>query len=185
MYIERMDSKYRVARTFLWLFIINLGVAFGAGLYESQIAFNDWLTSSPDSAVHWNAEAARRDNTGLRFWAYVTTGPLTLLTLANLVAAWRASGTLRTWWLTGAMAALAERLFTFAYFIPTMIGLMQAPDSAESVATATQWENLNYLRHAMVLIAWLAALKAFSLVYQQQLRRLSPLPARGRELDTH
>jgi hypothetical protein len=32
-----------------------------------------------------NAEAMRQTNTGLRFWAYVTTVPLTLLTLANLV----------------------------------------------------------------------------------------------------
>jgi hypothetical protein len=38
--------------------------------------------------------SAPRD-TGLRFWAYVTTGPLTLLTLVNLFAAWRASGPTR------------------------------------------------------------------------------------------
>ena len=47
-----------------------------------------------------------------------------------------------------------------------MIGLMRAPDSPRSVAAATRWANLNHLRHAIVLAAWLAALKAFALYYQ-------------------
>jgi hypothetical protein len=52
---------------------------------------------------------------------------------------------------------LADRAFTFSYFIPTMVGLMEATDSPAAVAVATQWWNLNYLRHAIVLAAWLAA----------------------------
>jgi hypothetical protein len=161
-----MDLKQRTPKILLWLFVINLGVALGAGVYESRIVFDNWLTSSPDSALHWDAEAARADNTGLRFWAFVTTVPLTLLTLANLVAAWHAVGALRLWWLAAAVAALADRVFTFSYFIPTMVGLMQAPDSAGAVATAMRWEALNYLRHAIVLAAWLASLRAFALLYQ-------------------
>jgi hypothetical protein len=149
----------------LWLFVINLGIAFGAGLYEHRVVVPNWITVD-ESGAHWNAEAVRRDNTGLRFWAYVTTGPLTLLTLANLFAAWKASGPARGWWLAAVVAVLADRLLTFSYFIPTMIGLMNASDSPASVAVATRWASLNYLRHALVLGGWLAALKAFSLVYQ-------------------
>jgi hypothetical protein len=147
----------------LWLFVINLGIAFGAGVYEHRIVLSRWITSSSDAGAHWNADAARQDDTGLRFWAFVSTMPLTLLTLANLFFAWRATGAVRGWWLAAAFAALADRLFTFSYFIPTMIGLMRAHDSPESVATATRWRNLNYLRNAIVLAAWLAALKAFAL----------------------
>jgi hypothetical protein len=160
-----MGARGHFRKALLWLLVINLGIAFGAGIYESRIVFADWLVSSPDSAWHWNAEAARRHNTGLRFWAFVTTGPLTILTLANLVAGWRSAGTLRRWWLTAAVVALADRAFTFSYFIPTMLGLMESPDSLESVAAAMRWGNLNYLRHALTLTAWLAALKAFSLLY--------------------
>ena len=149
----------------LWLFVINLGIAFGAGLYEHRIVTPDW-TSGDGEQSHWNAEAARRDDTGLRFWAFVTTGPLTLLTLANLAVAWNTSGPERGWWLTAALVVLADRLLTFCYFIPTMIGLMNAPDSPASVATAALWMNLNYLRHALLLGGWLATLKAFSLLYQ-------------------
>ena len=53
-------------------------------------------------------------------------------------------------------------------FVPTMVGLMAAPDSPESVASAVLWQNLNYLRHAILLAAWVAALKTFSLFYQHR-----------------
>jgi hypothetical protein len=94
--------------------------------------------------------------------------PLTLLTVANLIAAWQDTGPARGWWLTVGAAAFADRVFTFSYFVPTMIGLFQAPDSSESVATAVRWANLNDVRHAILLTAWLVALKAFALVYQQR-----------------
>lgn len=147
-------------RVLLWLFVVNLGVAFGAGLYEGRITFANWLTSTPGAGTHWNAEAARRDDTGLRFWVFVTTIPLTLLSVGNLVGAWHATGPIRGWWLAACVAAVADRLLTFAYFIPTMIRLLQAPDSPASVATARQWASLNIVRHALLLAAWLAALKA-------------------------
>ena len=80
----------------LWLFVINLGIAFGAGLYESRIAAPQWLSYSRDCGYRWNGEAARSADVGLRFWVYVTTVPLTLLTLASLVAAWWTPDEVRT-----------------------------------------------------------------------------------------
>jgi hypothetical protein len=151
----------------LWLFVINLGVAFGAGVYEHRIVLPRWMGAPLEPGAHWSAEAARQDDTGRRFWALVSTLPLTLLTLANLFAAWHANGAARAWWMAAALAALADRLLTFSYFIPTMVRLMRAPDSSESVAVATRWWNLNYLRHAIVLTAWLASLKAFAVFHQQ------------------
>src|SRR6476661_10450593 len=96
-----------ISATLLWLFVINLGLAFGAGLYEHRIVVSRWITSSEFSGSQWNAETARRDDTGRRFWALVTTVPLTLLTLANLFVASQASSTVRWWWLAAALAALA------------------------------------------------------------------------------
>jgi hypothetical protein len=93
----------------LRLFVINPGIVFGAGLYEGRIVVPEWLSSTPEGARHWNADGARRDDTGRRFWMFVTTIPLTLLTVANLVAAWRASGPVRSWWLAAVVAALADR----------------------------------------------------------------------------
>ena len=150
----------------LSLFVVNLGIAFGAGLYESRIIVPQWLSFSTGSGYRWNAEAARRANVGLRFWVYVTTVPLTLLTLASLVAAWWTPNEVRNWWLAAGAAVLVDRVMTFAYFIPTMLTLMnnQTISGSEAVAKATQWINLGYVRHAATLAALLAALRAFSLL---------------------
>jgi hypothetical protein len=165
---EKTTMPGTISTTLLWLFVITLGIAFGAGLYEHRIVVPRWVSSSRESGTHWNAEEVRRDDTGRRFWAFVTTVPLTLLTLANLFAAWRTSGDLRGWWLAAGLLALTDRAFTFSYFIPTMVRLMSATDSRESVAVAMRWWNLNYLRHAIVFAAWLAALQTFALFYQQR-----------------
>ena len=67
----------------------------------------------------------RADDVGRRFWVFVSTLPLTCLTLASLYFAPGASGPAGSWWLTAAWVALAERLATFAYFVPAMVGLMK------------------------------------------------------------
>ncbi|MBD3886365.1 DUF1772 domain-containing protein [Phormidium tenue FACHB-886] len=157
-------GRAAISKALLWLFVINLGIAFGAGLYEVRIVLPQWLVYSTESGYEWNAEAARQANTGLRFWVYVTTVPLTLLTLANFIAAWRNRGVLRRWWLAAAGIATIERVFTLFYFVPTMIKLMNETQPASAaVNTALQWVNLNHFRHVIALTAWLAALKAFSL----------------------
>ena len=169
-----------LARVALVLFVINLGIAFGAGLYESRIVFPHWLVTGADGRLHWLAETATADDTGRKFWAFVTTGPLTLLALANLWIGWRlAVGRLRHWWIASATLALIDRALTIGYFIPTMVGLMGTPDSAEAVAAANRWMTLNYLRHALVLAAWLAALKTFALA--QHVKRLMPAYYERRE----
>lgn len=142
----------------LWLFVINLGIAFGAGLYEHRIVVPTWI-----DATHWHPEIARRDDTGRRFWGAVTTLPLTLLTIVNLYAAWGSAGPQREWWLAAGVAALADRALTFGYFIPVMVRLMAMPDSPQAVAVAHRWSRLNWLRHALVLTAWLTALEALVL----------------------
>src|SRR5215831_20089331 len=101
----------------LALFGINLGIAFGAGLYESRITVSQWLSFSASSGYRWNAQAAREANVGLRFWVYVTTVPLTLLTIASLVAAWSTPNEVRNWWLAAGAAVLVDRVMTFSYFI--------------------------------------------------------------------
>jgi hypothetical protein len=157
------------AHLVLWLFVINLGIAFGAGVYEHRIVVARWTASVSGGCVGWDPDAARQDDPGRRFWGFVTTVPLTILTLANLFVAWRAPEGIRGWWLAAATAALADRLFTFAYFIPAMVALMAASASPESAAAAARWSTLNYLRHAIVLAAWLASMKAFAAWHAQRL----------------
>ena len=160
----------RISTVLLWLFVINLGVALGAGLYESRIVVPDWVDTAASTPA-WNPDAAREDNTGVRFWVAVTTVPLTLLTLANLFAGWRAPIGLRRWWLGSATTAFIERGLTLGYFVPTMIRLIHAGNSPDAASSAIQWAQLNTLRHLLVLAAWLAALKTFALLYTHRGRR--------------
>src|SRR5438309_12120473 len=104
-----------LAEIVLWLFVINLGTAFGAGLYEARIVVPLWASSPPESL--------RSPDSGRKFWAFVTTIPLTLLYPANLVTAWHVQGPRRRWWLAAAIVLFVERIATFSYFIPTMLRL--------------------------------------------------------------
>ena len=166
---RRPETPPSVARVLLWLFVLNLGVSFGAGLYEARIVAPDWLSVAPDGEPVWDASAAREDNTGLRFWVYVTTVPLTLLTLAGLVAVRRTEGPVRRWWLAALGAALVDRAMTLGYFIPTMVRLTsESVPPSEAAQTAMQWLSLNNVRHLATAVALLAALKAFAVYHEER-----------------
>ncbi len=79
--------KHGLKSLLLWLFVINLGIACGAGLYEARVVIPQWANIPPQT---W-------PNTGLVFWVYVTTIPLTRLLLANLITAWMDGSTRRQW----------------------------------------------------------------------------------------
>lgn len=71
----------------LSLLVLNLSIAFGAGLYETRIVLPLWFRKTV-LGYEVNLTAMHEIETGRRFWGFVTTVPLTLLMLANLVVAW-------------------------------------------------------------------------------------------------
>lgn len=154
-----------IAELLLALFILNLGTAFGAGLYETRIVIPLWFRKSADSGYRIDTEAMQTIDTGRTFWAFVTTGPLTLLTLANLVVAWQSQATGHDWWLAAALITFIERAGTFSFFIPTIIKLQKAdqlpPPTVSRLIRAWIWSN--YVRNGLTLLACLAALRALSL----------------------
>jgi hypothetical protein len=151
----------------LWALVLNLGIACGAGLYESRIEVPRWLSTDGNGVLRWNREAAMAANVGLRFWVFVSTLPLTLLTVASLVFLWSAPNPVRSWWLAAALIVLLERAGTFGYFIPTMIKLMTEGvyADAEAAAKAAQWVKLGWVRHAANAASLIAIMKAFALWY--------------------
>ncbi|AKD54666.1 anthrone oxygenase family protein [Spirosoma radiotolerans] len=153
-----------IAAFLLALFILNLGTAFGAGLYETRIVLPLWFCKSAESGYHVNTKAMHELDTGRTFWAFVTTGPLTLLTLANLVIAWQSQAMGHDWWLAAALITLTERIGTFSFFIPTVIKLQKADELPPPTVSRliTSWIRLNYVRNGLTLLACLAALRAFS-----------------------
>lgn len=147
-----------VTKVLLWLFVMNIGIAFGAGIYEARIIVPQWVRSP--TTYRW-------PDTGPRFWAFITTVPLTMLCIANLAAAWQSKSSGRGWWLGAAAAIAVERIMTFTYFIPKMLKLQQGASELPEPklrAMASEWAHLNYVRNAISLAAWVAALKAYSLL---------------------
>lgn len=151
----------KISNIVLWLFVIFLGISCGAGLYELRVEVPQWLVAT-DGGYVWNAAAARAADPGLRFWAFVSTGPLTLLTLLSLYFSAKSKAPVRRGWMAATHTTMIERLMTFFFFIPTMIALMAADSSPEVVAKAKLWSALNYVRFAMNFLAWIAALHALS-----------------------
>jgi hypothetical protein len=151
----------------LWLFVIDLGIACGAGLYEHRIIVPQWFSGSRKTGLRVNSEAMRNPDVGRKFWAFVTTLPLTILTLASLVVAPMLHGIYRFWWLTATWFALFDRIATFSFFIPRALMLMRSDSlpPSRSAAMALLWMRMNWIRLALDACAWLAALKALSLLH--------------------
>ncbi|WP_240625510.1 DUF1772 domain-containing protein [Spirosoma pollinicola] len=155
-----------IAQLLLSLFILNMSVALGAGLYEVRMIVHLWFPGSIKSGFQINSRAIRDIDSGRKFWAFVTTGPLTLLTIANLVLAWQSQLPGCEWWLTAALLILIERISTFSFFIPVAIKL-QAPNPPPPERVnrlAALWIGFNYVRNSLTLLAWVFALRAFAFV---------------------
>jgi hypothetical protein len=154
-----------LANIFLWLWVVNLGIASGAGLYEHRIVLPQWFSRDADGRLRVNVEAMRTTDTGRRFWGFTTTIPLTLLTAANGLLGWQSGGAKREWWMCAVLIVAVERIGTFVYFIPTAIRLMRADaePSADLEAVALRWMMLNHVRAVLTLVGWIAALRALSL----------------------
>ncbi|MEO8068032.1 MAG: DUF1772 domain-containing protein [Flavobacteriales bacterium] len=148
----------------LGLFIVNLGTAFGAGLYETRIVLPLWFTRTADGFAV-NKQAMNELDTGRKFWGMVTTVPLTLLTIANLVMALRSTEPRYDWWLAAALVVLAERIATFAFFIPTALKLMRAETlpPANVSALVSRWSRLNLVRNALTLAGLVLAIRVLAL----------------------
>jgi len=146
----------------LVLLIINLGMVFGAGLYEIRIVLPLWFNKSGEGNYYVNFDNMQRIDTGRKFWGFVTTIPLTLLTIVNLVFACKAAAPLYGWWFSATLIILLERIGTFTFFIPTAIKLQKGENLpvAKTSNMIFWWLRINYVRNALTFAALLIALKA-------------------------
>jgi hypothetical protein len=146
----------------LWLFVIFSGIAVGAGLYEIRVELPQWFVSNPGTGLAIHADLMNKADSGRRFWGFITTGPLTLLTILSLVLAWPQQTGLQSWWFIAAAVALVERIGTLSFFIPQAIKLMQGGDAAIAARRAARWISLNRVRAGLAFASWVLALKALT-----------------------
>ena len=156
--------RMRVGPLLLSSFVIMVGIQLGSGLYEKQIVVPQW-SSVPPEEVGAALKRSGQEDSALRFWAFVSP-PVALLAVANTVAAWRTRGSpRRPWWLAASTIMVSYAIFSYGYFVPTMLRLWQADamPAAEVASTVHWWVRLNDLRALLGVSALLAALKALSL----------------------
>ena len=162
--------SHKHARILLWLFVVGLGIAAGAGLYETKTQMPRWVRSARANGLP--SQVASSANTGMQFWLYTTALPLTLLTLASFFAIRFVDPETRKWWLIAAWASLGSQILTLAYFIPTLLQLSGGQET-NARAVAFQWAQVNWFRHALSFVAWLSALQAFACFARMRRRRAS------------
>jgi|SRR5215213_4721180 len=165
-----MTRRFSAAQTFLWLFVIALGVTIGGGLYETFVVMPLWSSAPPDSVIaYYRHNAANPQftlNQGGRFWIFIT--PLTgLLSVAALFSGLKTRPEHRKWRIAGTVLALIVVVFTFAWFVPNIIKLTGESVmrmSADDLTSLTNWwVRLNWGRALLFSAAWLAALRALSI----------------------
>src|SRR5471030_2792881 len=59
-------SMTRIPDILLWLFVLNHGIACGAGLYEQRIVLQQWFSRSESGTMLVNSAAMRATDTGRR-----------------------------------------------------------------------------------------------------------------------
>jgi len=142
--------------------VVNLGIALGAGLYEVRVVLPLWFNKLAGGGYTVNFGNMKAIDSGRKFWGFVTTAPLTLLMIANLVFCFQSRPPLHDWWVAAAIILLTERLATFTFFIPTAIKL-QKGESLTLVKMSklvTWWVRLNYVRNGLTLAVLLGFIKA-------------------------
>ncbi|HEX9959447.1 MAG TPA: hypothetical protein VGB00_00775, partial [Pyrinomonadaceae bacterium] len=121
-----MRRRLSTAKTFLWLFVITLGITIGAGLYETLVVMPLWAAAPPESVVEYYRHNVANPqftlNQGGRFWIFVT--PLLgLLSILTLISGLRTRPEHRIWRLTATVITLIVVISTFAWFVPNIIKL--------------------------------------------------------------
>ena len=162
-----MTKKLSLGQIILFLFVINLGIAIGGGLYEALVLVPIWAGAPPDSVLAFHQHQidypAFVTHQGRRFWIVVT--PLVgVLSIATIISGLKANGSHRRWRIIGAGMSLVVVVVTFAWFVPTVLLLMSDEVTTlgkDRIASlANWWVALNWARAAIYIAAWIMGLRA-------------------------
>ncbi|MGL5850511.1 MAG: hypothetical protein ACRCZD_06955 [Phycicoccus sp.] len=143
-------------RATLWLSVTTLAyfALNGAQIFETATVVPAWTSDPPRSLTVFAGPS------GLDFKAFWITahGVHEVTFLLAVAFTWRVR-VVRKWLLTLLLAHVAVRVWTIAYFAPTVIEFQQLAQSgvvedladADLEGRAVQWQTLNYLRVGICL----------------------------------
>jgi hypothetical protein len=146
-----MSSDY-LANGLVWLvtttafyFLMN-----GAQVFETALIVPAWTASPPESLGMFQG----KHRLDFKVFWIVTHSLHEITFILALVFCWKVPD-VRNWLLVLLAAHVAVRVWTIAYFAPTIIAFQQKPYAPtvdpDLVAKAARWRNLNYLRVAIFM----------------------------------
>ncbi|GAA4397815.1 hypothetical protein GCM10023187_07680 [Nibrella viscosa] len=164
-----MPFQSRFLTVILWLFVINMGIELGGGLYEIQVITPIVTYNPPESVIQFfNMQKTHPEQAiqaGRRFWKF-TSQPLGLLAVSVLILGVRARGNQRKWLLSSSLLVILLFLVTYLYFVPTLNQLANSRQlglrDEEVISQVTTWMRLNQIRLLVYMLAWLAGLRALT-----------------------
>jgi hypothetical protein len=165
-----MNRTMRVARGFLAIFGMLLGIAIGGGLYEQLVVMPLWSAAPPESVLsyyqHNVANPRFALNQGGTFWAFVMP-LLTLSAIGTLLSGLRTRREHRKWRIGAVVLSLCLIVVTGVWFIPNIRRLLgdevTSMPAGAVVNLTTLWVRLNWIRSLLFLISWIAALRALTI----------------------
>ena len=143
----------------LWCYAVMASVVFGASLYETLVVHPAWSRRPPESFVAFVGAPVGRMDIGA-FWMPVA--PLFALGGMAALAMAAGAGRARLPIVMSSACAVAGVAWTLVYFRPTIVRFLErggGPVSANELpAQVRQWIVLNWIRVAMVAVAWWGAI---------------------------
>jgi len=159
-----LSNKY-ISRAALWLMITTVVYLLlnGAQLFETALIVPAWTVNPPESFYIFQGKY------GLDFQAFwIIFHSLHEVTfILAIIFCWKLKK-IRTWLLILFVIHIAVRVWTVAYFAPTIIAFQQmtytATSDTELLQQTIEWKNLNYLRVAIFMAVSLGLIPLLDLV---------------------
>jgi hypothetical protein len=165
----KVEAKEEMQHFIVFAYAVAIGIETGAGLFTSMAVFPVW-TASPEIVIGWQRTMPYFVEEG-RFFMFGST-TTTLLALAVLLTQKRLPAPARPWALGSGLTFLAVAVWTAAYFIPVQ-GRMHGDAGAalpreQLAAMLEHFVALNWIRQALLLAAFVAAVRALGVFYRNE-----------------
>ena len=152
----------------LFAYVLAIGIETGAGLFASVVVFPVW-TASPEVVVTWKPAMPYYIEEG-DFFMFSSSATLILALAVVILNARRRGSGARPWALGSALTFLLLAAWTAAYFLPEQdrvhgdagAGLPRA----EVAVMLERFVELNWIRQALLVAAFVAAVHALGLSYR-------------------
>jgi len=166
-----MSWRARLTRVLLWISVLAWGILMGGKLFDLRVLVGAWSLSPPESLSLLPYGARFPVDTGEYF--FPSSVALLVCSFGALIAAWKTPAKYRAWLALSSVMMLLILIFTVTWFWPQNAALWAvaqgAPDAvqdrAEVARMVRQWVTYDWLRIAMGLVGFVAAVRAISVPF--------------------